>query len=370
MSVTTDAPAHPVRTPVRKLTRADLFLFCRTIVIGVIGGAIFNALSMPLPWMMGAMAATSTLTLARVEMVMDSRLRTLMILVLGVLLGSAFSPDILDRIALWPITLAALAVYVFVSTGVAYAFFRFIGKLDQKTAFFAGVPGGLNEMIILTQAAGGDDRQVSVMHTTRIFLVVMTLPFMFRILEDFDPSLRTFAGAEAGLTLMDGVILAACAVVGFYGARLLRIPAPHLTGPMIMSAAVHLLGLTSAAPPAIVVATAQVILGASVGARFAGLTFRDLGRILRLGGTATMILLSISAGFALVLQALTGIPFASLMLAFSPGGLTEMSLVALALNIDTAFVATHHIARITVVVVAIPLLFRLIDKAENTGDDI
>lgn len=366
----TDTPGRPVRSPVRKLTRADLFLFGRTVAIGVVGGAIFNVLSMPLPWMMGAMAATASLTLARVEMAMDGRLRTLMILVLGVLLGSAFSPEILDRIALWPITLAALVVYVFISTCVVYGFFRYIGKLDSKTAFFAGVPGGLNEMTILTQAAGGDERQVSVMHTTRIFLVVMTLPFVFRILEDFDPSLRTFGEAGAGLTLVDALLLAACAVLGYYGARLVRLPAPHLTGPMILSATIHLTGLTSAAPPALVVAGAQVILGASVGARFAGLTFRDLSRILRLGGTATFLLLSISAGFALVLQAITGIPFGSLILAFSPGGLTEMSLVALALQIDTAFVATHHIARITIVVIAIPLLFKFFNPSEPPGDGL
>ena len=59
------------------------------------------------------------------------------------------------------------------------------------------------------------------------------------------------------------------------------------------------------------------------------------------------------------LHAVTGIPFASIVLAFSPGGLTEMSLVALALNVDTAFVATHHIVRITVVVMLVPFLFRL-----------
>jgi len=354
-----------VRSPVRHLTRADLFLFARTVAIGVVGGAIFTALNLPLPWMMGAMAATGSLTLAKVEMAMDTRLRTLMILVLGVLLGSAFSPEILDRIALWPITLAALAGYVFVSTITVYLFFRFVAGFDRKTAFFSGVPGGLNEMVILTQAAGGDERQVSVMHTTRIFLVVMTLPFMFRILDDFDPSLRTFGTSEGGIDVLDIVILAASAVIGYYAARMARIPAPHLTGPMIVSAAVHLTGLTSAAPPVIVVATAQVILGSAVGARFAGLTFRDLGRILRLGGTATLILLTISAIFAIVLQAVTDIPFESLILAFSPGGLTEMSLVALALEIDTAFVATHHIARISVVVIAVPFLFKFLNRDDN-----
>ncbi|MBT3929173.1 MAG: AbrB family transcriptional regulator, partial [Rhodospirillaceae bacterium] len=209
-----------------------------------------------------------------------------------------------------------------------------------------------------TGAMGGDERQVSVAHTTRIFLVVMILPFLFRLIEDFEPGLRTFSGDGAPFTIIDVVILAGSAVVGLYAARMLRLPAPHLTGPMVASAAVHLIGLTQASPPVIVVALAQILLGASVGARFAGLTYRDLGRVLRLGGIATVILLVISGVFAVGLNALTGIPFASLVLAFSPGGLTEMSLVALALNVDTAFVATHHIVRITVVVMLVPFLFK------------
>ncbi|HCP00247.1 MAG TPA: ammonia monooxygenase, partial [Rhodospirillaceae bacterium] len=157
----------------------------------------------------------------------------------------------------------------------------------------------------------------------------------------------------------DIALLAGSAIVGLYVARFLRMPAPYLAGPMVASAAVHLLGLTHASPPAIVVAAAQILLGASVGARFAGLTHRDIGRVLRLGGIATLILLGISGVFAVGLNAITGIPFESLVLAFSPGGLTEMSLVALALNIDTAFVATHHIVRITVVVMIVPLLFKI-----------
>jgi len=352
-----DTGTAPEVNPVRRLTRADLPIFARTVAIAFIGGAIFNALNLPLPWMLGAMMATGSVTLMRIETNMDVRLRTLMIVVLGVLLGSAFSPEILDRAALWPITLISLAGYVLLSTVTGYFYFRLAG-FEPKTAFFSGVPGGLNEMVTLTGAMGGDERQVSVAHTTRIFLVVMILPFLFRLIEDFEPGLRTFSGDGAPFTIIDVVILAGSAVVGLYAARMLRLPAPHLTGPMVASAAVHLIGLTQASPPVIVVALAQILLGASVGARFAGLTYRDLGRVLRLGGIATVILLVISGVFAVGLNALTGIPFASLVLAFSPGGLTEMSLVALALNVDTAFVATHHIVRITVVVMLVPFLFK------------
>jgi hypothetical protein len=55
---------------------------------------------------------------------------------------------------------------------------------------------------------------------------------------------------------------------------------------------------------------------------------------------------------------LSGISFAPIVLAFAPGGLAEMSLIALALGIETAFVATHHVARIAMIVIAAPLVFR------------
>jgi len=361
-SVSADAPS-----PVHRLGRADLGKFARAIAIAAAGGAIFNYLSLPLPWMMGAMFASGMATLGGLQLKVDSRLRTLMILVIGVLLGGAFSPEILQRIPRWPITLASLAAFVMVSTWAAYLYYRVFAKFDSRTAFFAAVPGGLNEMILLGEAAGADERQIGIAHTTRIFFVVMVLPFLFRIFGHLGTTVRTFGGGHSTLQAADVAILAGCAIVGYFTARLIRLPAPHLTGPMMLSASVHLAGLTAASPPAIVVAVAQIVIGASVGARFAGLTFRDMGRILRLGGIATALLLAITVAFAVALDMFAGFPFTSLVLAFSPGGLTEMSLIALTLNIDTAFVATHHIARITVVVMVVPLIFRLLVRFRLIG---
>ena len=356
-------PATPAQAPsvVHRLGRADLRKFAMAIVVGGAGGAVFNYLDLPLPWMMGAMFATGVTSLGGVELKIDSRLRTLMILILGVLLGGAFSPEIIERIPRWPITLASLATYILISSLATFAYYRLVARFDPRTSFFAAVPGGLNEMIFLAEEAGADIRRVSTSHTTRIFFVVMMLPFFFRLFGDLGTTVRTFAAGGSGVIgPADVAILAGCAVIGFFAARLVRIPAPHLTGPMIASAAVHLAGFTEASPPAIVVAGAQIIIGASVGARFAGLTFRDLGRIIRIGGIATVILLVITGLFAITLAALAGFPFTSLILAFSPGGLIEMSLIALTLDIDTAFVATHHIARISIVVIIVPIIFRLL----------
>jgi uncharacterized membrane protein AbrB (regulator of aidB expression) len=76
----------------------------------------------------------------------------------------------------------------------------------------------------------------------------------------------------------------------------------------------------------------------------------------------TAILLGMTVGFALALNGITGIGIRDLILAYSPGGLAEMSLVSLALGGDAAFVSTHHIVRIILIVVFAPLLFGLIRR--------
>jgi hypothetical protein len=47
------------------------------------------------------------------------------------------------------------------------------------------------------------------------------------------------------------------------------------------------------------------------------------------------------------------------MLAYSPGGITEMTLTSVALGFDAAFVATHHVIRIVAITTLTPLAFAL-----------
>ncbi len=76
----------------------------------------------------------------------------------------------------------------------------------------------------------------------------------------------------------------------------------------------------------------------------------------------TVVLLSATLVFAMALAQVTGLPVVALVLAFSPGGLAEMSLIAIAIGADAAFVATHHVVRIFMIVVIAPLAFRLMRR--------
>ena len=334
------------------------------LALGAAGGALFWRLDLPLPWMLGAMCATTAAAVANVPLRMSVRLRTVMVAVLGVMLGSAFTPDLLDRAGEWVISLSALLPYLLIATLLSHLYFRRVGRYDPPTAYYAGVPGGLAQMIVMGTEQGGDTRAISLAHATRILLVVSTIPFWFRLTGEAGPPTASLAGRPHLLDvgLDDLALLAAAAVAGSWIALRLRLPAATLIGPMVVSAAIHLGGLTASTPPLEAVALAQVVLGTAIGCRFAGTRAITLLHAMVLAVGALVLLLTVAVAFALLVGWLTGLDFDALLLAYAPGGLAEMSLIALAQDIDPAFVSAHHTLRIALVVLLAPLLFRVIAR--------
>ena len=331
------------------------------LALGAVGGWIAHYFNIPLAWMLGAMISTTVAAICGLPVALPVSFRTAMVGVLGVMLGSGFAPEILDRIGDWTISLVGLAVYTLAVTGLVTLFLRRFCGYDPVTAYFSAAPGGLSEMVIVGSQFGGDERVISLTHTSRILLVVLALPFLMQILFGYTPGPRTAAGIPlADANAFDMLVLTFCGIAGFVLARLARLPAAAILGPMLFSAALHMSGVTDAKPPVELVAAAQVVVGATIGCRFAGVKMALVARTILASFGSTVILVVSSLLFAVLLNPLTGLPTIGIFLAFAPGGVAEMSLIALALSLDAALVATHHIVRIFLIVVFTPMLFRVL----------
>ncbi|MEE8273362.1 MAG: AbrB family transcriptional regulator [Alphaproteobacteria bacterium] len=344
----------------------DLRALALALAIGAAGGAAFAWARMPLAWMMGAMCLTTASALAGVKPRVPPPLRALMVAVLGVMLGSAFRPEMLERAGQWGVSLSALPLYLSLAAALVVVYFRRFARYDRTTAYFAAIPGGLNEMILVGSAMGGDDRTIALTHASRILLVVLIVPFWFRLVAGYVPPDGGVGAAFAPLATVppfDLLVLAACGAAGYFAARALRLPAAALTGPMALSAAAHLAGLTESKPPSEFIVIAQVVVGSAIGCRFAGVPVKRVLRAIAVAAGSTVLLLTVTVAFSLSLSAATGLPTQALVLAFAPGGLAEMSLIALALGVDPAFVSTHHVVRIFLVVVLAPLVWRALARA-------
>ena len=136
-----------------------------------------------------------------------------MIAVLGAMLGTTFTPDRLDGALGWLPTLSALPLYVVLVGGVIFAYLRRFSGIDPTSAFFAATPGGLSEMIALSDQLGGDQRFVSLVHGARLLFIVATIPFLAwlfghaaagardRLSLSFDPMSLAMLAALAGARL-------------------------------------------------------------------------------------------------------------------------------------------------------------------------
>lgn len=356
------AKLHPHRFSYLRLALA--------LTIGSVGGWIFAWLGLPLPWMLGPMTACTLASLFDAPLAGPGPIRTAMMAVIGVLLGSAVTPGLLGQLGLWLPVVIGLFLFMAAAGLCCVYYFRRVGGFDATTAFFAGMPGGLVEMIAFGEERGGDGRRIGLIHSARILMVVMTLPFLVGLVEG------TSLGARrpAGPSILDAALAAdlwliASIIAGVLIGHVLRMPAKLLTGPMLASGFVHLMGWSDFVPPSELVIVAQIVLGTGIGTSFAGLGAAMIGRIMLLSAGSTLILLVLTVGFATAVSRLTGFSPVTLMLAYSPGGLAEMSLIALALHLDVALVAAHHMVRILVVMLSAVTIFGWVQRGPRSGED-
>jgi len=330
------------------------------IAIGGVGGFVFDWLKMPLAWMLGSCMFSTIAAFAGLRVGMRVELRQGMVMILGVLLGSGFSPDLVQRLGQWAVSLGIVSVMTLMGATLCYFWLRRFTDWNKPTCYFAAMPGGLNDMTLLGGAMGGQERSIALAHALRILTVVMTIPVWYRLVNGAQTSVLTMVHGPTGNDWKDYAILIGCGLIGATVGRLLRLPASFMIGPMLMSAIAHLAGLTNSKPPGELVAAAQIVMGAGIGCRFVGAALDQLHKELGASIGAAVILIGCAVIFAKFTVALTGLNLDATVLSYAPGGFAEMSLIGLALGIEVAMVATHHLFRLFLIVITGPFISRFI----------
>lgn len=332
------------------------------LTIGLVFGWAGYQAGLPLPWMLGPMIGNTLAAMLGLPIKGPDRLRPIVIPVIGVMLGSSITAALFSQLSNWIPTLILLPIFLICAAGASYAVYRKIGGYDPVTAFYAAMPGGLNEMLILGGEAGGDEKRIALAHAARILIVVLFVVLYFGFFLGVTSTGPANWVALTVPSLLDYAVLTVCAVAGVYLGKQLRMPAAQVFGPMILSGIAHIAGWVTVAPPTFFVIVAQVIIGTVIGARFVGVQPRVILRDLSLATVASLAMLAIAVLFAEAIVLFSGMSLSQAFLAYSPGGLTEMALLTLAMEQDVTYVSVMHLIRITIVIAMAPLLFRIVQK--------
>lgn len=333
-----------------------------TFTLAALGGAVFLFLHLPLPLLLGPMLACLVAALLGAPLAGAGEFGTMMRTILGVAVGASITPEVLAGLPDMALSLAFVPLFVAIIAAIGYPLFRRVFGFDHATAWYGAMPGGLQDMLAFGEEAGGDIRALSLIHATRILVIVTVAPLLMTHYWQIDLSqppgapLRSVAPHEL-------LLMAFCGIAGWKIAARIGLFGASILGPMILTAALSLSGLIQHRPPAEMIQAAQFFIGIAVGAKYAGITSRELHQAVVAGLAYSLILAGISLAFIEIIVQLGLAPALDAFLAFLPGGQAEMIVIAIIAGADLAYVVSHHLLRIVLVIVLAPVAARLFARS-------
>lgn len=343
------------------LTRRDLEQVIAALAIGLGGGAVFWFVGLPAPWLAGSVVAVAAASLSgTIKQAMPRHLSKLIFILLGLQIGGAVTPQTLDTLARWPLSFMVLALTMVALVWSGVVFLRRVYGWDRATSYFSVMPGALSVALALAADTRADLKKVSVAQVIRLFVLVAILPALISSLGDLSDAPRQVLPQPGSLRDLAMVLVAGLAA-GFVFDRL-KIPAGLVLGPALTSAAMHVGEVVHGTLPAWLLMPVFVFLGTMIGMRFAGIKPADLANIGGAGLAGLGVALVVSVAGAAVASTVADVPLAWTILAFAPGGMEAMTIMAFALGLDPAFVGAHQIGRFVLIALAMPLLWQFIQQ--------
>nr|WP_246232958.1 AbrB family transcriptional regulator [Aurantimonas aggregata] len=328
-------------------------------------GAAGVVLGFPVPWLLGPVLVVSAASIAGLDTRLPLTLRSFAFFVLGIQAGSGVTPAVLEQLALWPASFAIQMVGVVVVIAASYAFLRRGLGWDHPTSLFASMPGALSFVIAAAAQTRADMARVAVVQSVRLLMLIGVLTPTLAWLQS---DIGILAAGHPAATLPDYALMFALCGIGAVAGHFSRVPGGMMLGALIASAILHGGGFVTAPIPPALAAFCLVLLGAVIGARLRGIGRRELAGLLPASVGSFVIALGLSAIAAVVAILSLGLAPGKVALAYAPGALEALTVLAFQFDVDPAYVAAHHVVRFLAIAFLVPLLATRVARAATAAD--
>jgi membrane AbrB-like protein len=341
-----------------------------TLLIAGVGGAALGLAGLPAGWLSGAIVGVSAAALAGRPVTIPPLIGRTVYVLLGISLGSSVTPETLATMVTWPLSMVALAVAMVAVTGSVMAYLKFVHGWPTLDALFAAAPGALAQAMALAQDTGANVRAIAMVQTVRLFVLAVALPLIFAAFGV--AGLPPPRGAPGPLTqtAIELTVLIAVSSGAALAAYRLNLPGGLIVGAMAASGVLHGSGWVHAFLPVPVAICSFVVMGAMIGTRLGGADIRHLVRLGLVGIGALLVGTAVGCAFAAGVAWLLILRTENLVIAYAPGAMEAMTIIAFALHLDPVFVGVHHLARFTFMSMVLPAAVGLIRAYEGkSGKD-
>ncbi len=335
------------------------WVYIFSFLFAVFAGFVAFYFSLPLPWMLGPLIGCGLLSAFGKKIIIGKKPRPICRALLGCTIGANFGPEIIDRIPEIGVSLLFIPGFVLLMGISTYLYLSKVMKMNKATSIYGSIPGGLNEMVILGKEVGADPRILVLIHATRIVVVVLFASLLILFVPKLGANIMPQPDLFYNWKQLPFVFL--ISFFGWFLAVKLKIPGPTIIGPMILSAFVHISGIVNAMPMYILVILVQILLGAALGCLFKNITLKEIAGPVFAGFITTLIaIIPLIIVYYILIK--FGYDPLSVLLAFSPGGQSEMNLLALSVGADMSFISPHHMFRVFLVIIFASIILKFIKK--------
>ncbi|MGH1487127.1 MAG: AbrB family transcriptional regulator [Cellvibrionaceae bacterium] len=336
-----------------------------TLLIASIGGALLNFTNLPLAWLLGAMFSVALCSLFTKRFYVPNRLRFAGTAILGTVVGSLVNADIFHLLVQYAPSIGAMLGFQLLLVCIGTWFILRYAGADRLSGLLAAYPGSISQITAISLDNKCNTQLIAVNHTCRLFLVIAFIPLAITAFSG-DIIIEQQVVKEGHNGFINYALPMTIALTGYLIGDALKIMTPSLFGPMILAAIFSMTGLLPNIPTGEwLIPLAQIIIGASVGLRFQNMSsdaWKNIASI-HLPYGLTLLTMTLAAGWSV--HILLEIPFETSLLIMAPGGLSEMVLIAFALDIDPVMVTSHHVIRSLFGFLLIPWLMQLWAKTKT-----
>ncbi|MCY8935681.1 AbrB family transcriptional regulator [Peribacillus frigoritolerans] len=344
--------------------------FSAALLTAFIGGSLFSFIRLPIPWLLGPMAALLIASrFKNVKLIWPVSMRNTGLIIVGYSIGISFTKSSLsDMISHLPSMLILTTLIVLVCVCSAFVMSKYSG-IDYPTSLTSSIPGGLSQIVVFAEEMKGIDiTTVTFFHVTRVIMVVFLVPLL--IISPLFAANRTNDSSK----IMDNVIpewsdlfplIFLFALICFLAARIgkiFKLPAPYFLGPVIVTAAIGLLGLQGPPLPPSLLDVSQFMVGGYIGLLLKPEQLDNKRKTLLFALMNGLILICATMFFSFLLTQYYDLSAITGFLSLAPGGMDQMGIIAQEVNADVSTVTSYQLFRMAFIYAAVPPLLRLVLK--------
>ena len=335
--------------------------FMLVILISIPSAIIADFFNIPLAWFLGPMLISSLASLMGLNIKMPRLVLSSILILLGLYIGNYIDKSLFSQMHQWVWTSLIMLIYIVLSVLIVSKYLEKFSNYDRKTSIFSAAPGALGPLLILAEDEKTDLSQVATSHLIRLIIIITVFPFIVNSFYDVK-GMEIAQEVIKNQNLNHLLILIITSIILIYFFDKLKIPAALLSGTLVASSSLQILEIATYQISPNIIDYCLLILGASVGCRFANKTFGEIGRNALHSFVATFLLVVLGVIAAFVASLIIDKNFFTLLLSYCPGGIYEVAVIAIFFNLDPEFVSFHHIIRLLMILFIVPFMLKIISK--------